>query len=386
VKRSPWIVVAGTVLLWTSPARPCSLCLPNALQTATYRQDAAQSRFIFYGVITGARLLPGDGPGDAGKGVSDFQIKQVVVASSPWDSKVKGFPIPRYIPVRDAKDPPQYVLFCDESDGKLDVFRGAPVKSEAAAKYVTGLVAAEKKGTPDVLRHCFDYLEHSDKELAADAYLEFAKANDRDIAAAAPKLSADRLRAWLKDANTPDQRLSMYAFLLGGCGGDADAKLLREMIDKPTERTTPAFDGLLGGYIQMRPREGWELALSILKDEKRPFNLRYAVVRTLRFYHTWKPDDSRERVMQGMAAILRQSDIADIAVEDLRKWKTWDLTADVLALYGKKGYDAPLMQRTLVRYALTCPKPEAARFADDLRRSDPDLYRDVAEALEFEKK
>ena len=29
----------------------------------------------------------------------------------------------------------------------------------------------------------------------------------------------------------------------------------------------------------------------------------------------------------------------------MRRWKAWDLTSDVLALYGKKGYDAPLMQR-----------------------------------------
>src|SRR5947199_184873 len=92
---------------------------------------------------------------------------------------------------------------------------------DAAAEYVKGLLAA--KTTADVLRHCFDYLEHSDKELAADAYLEFAKATDRDIGAVAPKLSAEKLRGWLKDANTPEQRLGMYAFLLGGCGGDGDA-------------------------------------------------------------------------------------------------------------------------------------------------------------------
>ena len=80
------------------------------------------------------------------------------------------------------------VLFCDVYQDKLDVYRGSPVKSEAAAAYVKGLLAAEGKGTAAVLRHCFDYLEHADEALAADAYLEFAKATDRDIAAVAPKL------------------------------------------------------------------------------------------------------------------------------------------------------------------------------------------------------
>jgi hypothetical protein len=373
------------VLLAASLARPCSLCTPNAQQTATYRQDAGQSRLILYGVVSGSRLLPAGGPADVGKGVSEFQIKSVL-KSDPWLGNKAALEIPRYIPVSDPKAPPKYLLFCDVYQGKLDVFRGVPVRSEAAIEYVKGLLAADRKGTGDVLRHCFNYLEHADKELAADAYLEFARANDPDIAAAAPKLSATMLRGWLKASTTPGERLGMYAFLLGGCGGEADARFLREMVEKPTDRTSAAFDGLLGGYIQLRPREGWERALSIIKDEKRPFALRFAVVRMLRFYHTWKPDDTRGRVMEGMSAILRQNDIADVAVEDLRRWKEWDLTGNVLSLYGKKGYDAPLMQRALVRYALTCPRPEAARFADDLRRKDPDLYRDVAEALEFEKK
>jgi hypothetical protein len=383
VKRALGIVVL-VIALVASPVRPCSLCTLQ-VQTATYRQDAGQSKLILFGAVTASRLLPANGAGDAGKGVSTFEIK-TVLKSDPWLGKKTAVEIPRYVPVSDPKDPPKFILFCDVYKGDIDVFRGAPVKTETAAVYLKGLLAADAKGTTDVLRHCFDYLEHADKELAADAYLEFAKATDRDIAGVAPKLPPEKLRGWLKDANTPEQRLGMYAFLLGGCGGDADAKLLRAMIEKPTERTSPAFDGLLGGYIQLRPKDGWDLALSILKDEKRPFALRFAVVRTLRFYHTWKPEETQKLVMQGMATILSQSDVADIAVEDLRRWKAWDLTSDVLALYGKKGYDAPLMQRALVRYALTCSRPEAKKFADDLRRTDPELYRDVAEALEFEKK
>jgi hypothetical protein len=384
VKRSPWIVLAGTVLLLVAaPARPCSICQLNFRQMSTFREEAGQCRLVLFGTVTSSSLDKATGPADVGKGVSQFEIK-TVLKSDPWLGNKTSLEIPRYVPITDPKDPPKYLLFCDVSKDKLDIFRGTPVKSEAAVAYMKGMLAA--KGTAEVLRHCFDYLEHSDKELAADAYLEFAKATDGDIAGIGPKLSPEKLRGWLKDAGTAEDRLGMYAFLLGGSGGDTDAKLLREMIEKPTDRTANAFDGLLGGLIQLRPKEGWELAQSILKDEKRPFGVRFCVIRLLRLYHTWKPDDSREHVMQGMATILRQNDLADIAVEDLRRWKTWDLTGDVLALYGKKGYEAPIMERTLVRYALTCPRPEAAKFAEDLRRKDPDLYRDIAETLQFEKK
>jgi hypothetical protein len=380
------MVPAGVALLLVaSPARPCSICQLNAQQSATYREDLAQSRLILYGVVTSSRLLPADGPGDAGKGSSHFEIK-TVLKSDPWLGDKTALEIPRYVPVTDPKDPPKYLLFCGIVKDNLDIFRGVPVRSEAASAYVKGLLAAEGQGTAAVLRHCFDYLEHADRELAADAFLEFARATDADLAGVAPKLSAEKLRGWLKEPNTPEQRLGLYALLLGGCGGEADARLLRKMIEEPTDRTAAAFDGLLGGYIRMRPKDGWDLALAVLKDPKRPFTVRFAAVRMLRFYHGWKPDETRDRVMQGMATILRQSDIADFAVEDLRRWKEWELTGDVLGLYGKKGYDAPLMQRALVRYALTCPRPEAKTFADDLRRRDPDLYRDVAESLQFEKK
>jgi hypothetical protein len=370
------------VMLVAAPALPCSFCNPDLKQTATFRQDAAQAKFIVYGVVTRSTFQSTPG---GGGGTSQVEIKATVKP----DDFLKGksvLDVPRYVPVTDPKDPPKYLLFCDVFQGKLDVFRGTPIKSEAAASYVKGLVEVEGKGTPAVLRYCFDYLEHADPEIATDAFLEFIKATDRDIAAVAPKLSPEKLRVWLTEPKTPDFRLGLYAFLLGGCGGEKDAALLRSLIEKPSDRSLTAFDGLLGGYIQMRPKEGWELAQSILKDERRAFAVRYAVIRMLRFYHAWKPDESRNSVLRNLAVVLKQSDIADLAVEDLRRWGEWDLTDDVLRLYGQKGYEAPLMQQALARYALTCPKPESAKFVANLRRDNPDLYKRVSESLQFDKK
>ena len=85
-------------------------------------------------------------------------------------------------------------------------------------------------------------------------------------------------------ATTPTDRLGLYAFLLGACGGADDAALLRSLLQNPSERVLPAFDGLLGGYIHLRPQEGWDLALETLRDEKQPFPVRFAALRMLRFY------------------------------------------------------------------------------------------------------
>src|SRR5262249_14945357 len=202
------------------------------------------------------------------------------------------------------------------------------------------------------------------------------------------KLSPDKLRGWLKDPQTPAGHLGLYAMLLGACGGDEDASLLRSLIASPNDRTTPALDGMLAGYIRLRPKEGWDTTLGLLRDEKQPFLVRYAALRTLRFYHGYKPDDTRAQVLQGLAATVPQGDVADLAIEDLRRWQIWDRAGDVLAQYGKKSHSAPIMRRAIVRYALSASphNPEAATFVAELRKTDPGLIKDVEESLQLEKK
>jgi hypothetical protein len=295
----------------------------------------------------------------------------------------KAIDLGRYLP----DDPKtRFLVFCDVFKGKLDPYRGVPLKGDAAADYVRKAIALDPKDTTANLQFFFRYLEHPDAEVARDAFAEFAKAGDQDVARVAPKLSPERIRGWLKDPATPPERLAVYAMLLGGCGGDADAALLEGMLKDEGPRAAGAYDGLLAGYMHLRPREGWELALATLRDGRKPLPVRLAAVRTLRFYHGSRPKESRDNVLKGMAALLEQGELADLAVEDLRRWALWDLTHEVLSVYGKKGYDAPIMQRAVVRYALSCKdSPEAARFVADRRRVEPDLVKEVEESLEFEK-
>ena len=246
-------------------------------------------------------------------------------------------------------------------------------------------MALDPKDPGGNLDFYFRYLENADKEIALDAFLEFARANDKQIGQASSKLSADKLRAWLKDPQTPPERLSMYAFLLGGCGGDVDADFLAEQLNDDGDRTVNAYDGYLGGYIHLRPREGWEKALAVLRDGRKPLPMRLAVIRMVRMYHGWPPKESQENDAAAETAMIAQGELADVAIEDLRRWQTWDLTPDVLALFGKKGFDAPIMQRAIVRYALSCDDDAAKRFTAEHRQAEPDLVKEVEESLQFEK-
>jgi hypothetical protein len=374
--RSLALTVTALVLA-ASPVSACSLCA-SLMDQKTFREDAALSKILLFGTLANPKLATGGG------GTTEFNIT-ATLKSDPALGDKKMLELPRYLPVSDPKDPPRFLLFCDVYKGKLDFFRGTSVKSAGAVDYVKGALALDPKDRPRVLRYYFDFLENPDKEIANDAFLEFAKASDVELGQVAAKLSPEKLRGWLKDPQTPDSRLGLYAFLLGACGGDAEAAFLRKLLDEPTDRTKAAFDGILGGYINLRPREGWDLAMTLLKDEKKPFTIRFAVVRTLRFYHNWKPDDSKEYVQRGLRVILSQGDLADMAIEDLRRWQVWDLTSEVLGLYGKKGFDAPIVRQAILRYALSCPKTDtaAATFVAERRKQDPELVKDAEDALKF---
>jgi hypothetical protein len=288
--------------------------------------------------------------------------------------------------VSDPKNPPRYLVFCDIYKGKFDPFRGVPLKSPNSVDYVRKVLKLDPKDQTNNLFFFFRHLDNADPEISRDAFLEFAKATDQEIASIARRLDAAKLRAWLRARETPAERLSIYALLLGACGTDDDARFLKTMLDEASERTVNAYDGFLAGYIHLRPREGWDLAHSLLRDSRKPMLIRLAVARTLSYFHGAQPKESAESVLKCLDAIIAQGELADIAIEDMRRWNLRTRTPDVLELYGKKGFDAPLMKRTIVRYALSCKDDPTARgFVEERRREDAELVKGVEEELQFEK-
>jgi hypothetical protein len=361
------------LLLLPRPAAPCSLCGGDLKSRLTLRQEAGRptARMILYGTIRNKRDST----------VSELVLNSIL-RSNPFLKGKTFLTLPRFYPVNDAK----LIVFCDLDKGKIDPYRGVPIKGASAVDYLKKALALNKKDVVGNLAFFFRYLNDADPEVSRDAFLEFAKTGDQDIARAAPKLSADKLRTWLKDAKTPPERLSVYALLLGACGKEADAKLLRELLDRKEERYTNAADGLLGGYMHRKPKEGWDLAFAILRDGRKPLTLRLAVLRVLRYYHGAQPRESRANVLKAMGVVLAQGELADLAVEDLRQWQMWDLTRPILALYGKKGFDAPLMQRAILRYALCCKATaESKDFLAKRRAAEAEVVKEVEESLELEK-
>jgi hypothetical protein len=373
-----FVTLSPCLLVPLSPAEACSLCGGLLRQEPTFRQEAASesARVIVVGTAENPQLSTR---------TTDLRITEVLRSAPPLQGK-KVIPVKQYLPVANAKNPPRYLVFCDLNKDEFDPFRGVPLQGAASIEYVRKAIALDAKDTVGNLRFFFRYLDHPDPEIARDAFREFAKAGDRDLAAVARRLDATKLRAWLTARETPTERLSVYALLLGACGTEADARMFKTMLDEASERTVNAYDGILAGYIHLRPREGWDLTYSLLRDGRKPMLIRLAAARTVSYFHGAQPKESCDNVSKCLDAMIAQGELADIAIEDMRRWDIRTRTRDILALYGRKGFDAPLMKRTIVRYALSCKSDaNAAAFVEARRREDAEMVKGVEEELQFEK-
>ena len=385
--RPSMLSIACAIALLTAlpcPSPACILC-GQVRVTQTLREEAnyPSARLILYGTLGKARLFS-DAPG---KGETDFHIEAVLRADpqlAPESRKRKGdvLVLPHYLPPQKPGMPTRSLVFCDVVGGRFDLYRGVEVASPAAADYLAGVLALDLRDSRHSLLYFFRFLDHPDKVVAQDAYMEFVKASDREVADAGRYLSATKLRAWIRDPNTPAERLGLFAFLLGSCGSKEDVAWFESALANPSGRTAEAYDGILSGYIRLRPKEGWTLAVKLLREGRATLPIRLSAIRTLRFYQAWIPRESRTGLLAALGAVLQQGELVDLAVEELRRGEMWDLTEAVLALYGRKGLDAPIQRRAIVRYALSCPLPRAKAFVGELRKREAELVSEVEETLQ----
>ncbi len=370
----------AALLLAQAAVSACSLCGEGFRDKPTFRQEAAKrgARLILHGTISDPTL-------DGDKGRTDFTIKGVIRDDAAIKGKTK-LVLPRYLPVEDKKNPPQYLLFCDVDKGGVDPYRGVPIRGPRTVEYFKKALALGTKDPAANLAFFFDYLDDVDPEVARDAFLEFARASDDVVIQAAPKFDRARLRKWLDDPKTHKGHLGLYAMLLGACGKAEDGEYLRKLIDGKEERYQDAADGLLAGYVCIEPKKGWEMMHGILSDGRKPLSLRLKALGSLRFFTLARPKESRPEVVKALKSVIVQGDLSDFAIEDLRINKIWDLTDTVLGCWGKKGYESPLLKRAILRYAVTCAPTDASKaFLAARKKDEAEALDQIEEWLRFER-
>lgn len=373
---APRAAALALLIFAAQPAAACTFCDGGFRGRQTLRLHHAGAKVVLAGQLRNPRV-DANAPGG---GTTEFHVS-TVLKDDPARGARAVLTLPKYLPVI-GDTPPDYLIYCDVVNGALDPSYGLPAPA-AVVEYAKAAAAATDADPVKQLGFFFRHLDHAQPAVAADAFLEFAKAADADILKAAPAFDRAKLRTLIAAPATPTERLGVFSFLLGSCGTADDAAFLASMLtpNPPTERASAAFGGLLAGYILLKPQDGWTFTAAVLADERRGYADRLSAVNTVRFFQATRAAESKPHVLRCCAALLPCGDLADQAVEDLRRWGYWDLTADVLAQYPKPTHAAPIVRRAVVRYALTCPADDARRFVASLRQTDPRLVADVEDML-----
>jgi hypothetical protein len=369
-------VTVLVLALLSGPLLACSFCGDSFARRQPLRERFAESKLVLAGQLKNAVANPD------GTGSTEFHIATVLKGEI---GKHRVLTIPRYLPVV-ADTPPDFVFFCTIADGKIEPVHGVS-GGKALVDYLKAIDVANS--VPARLAQAFAHLDADDSTVSTEAFLEFARASDAELAGAKGVLDRKKLRGWIADPKTPVDRLGVYGLLLGLCGDAADAKFLLTLLksDRPDDRIASNLGGLLGGAILLAPDDGWKFAAQLLADPKRNFSVKLNAISTLRFFQATRPKESRERILACLAVVIANGDLADLAIDDLRRWKWWDLTATIFEQYPKPSHAAPATRRGIVRYALQCPDESAKAFVADVRAKDPALVKKVEDNLKlFEKK
>jgi hypothetical protein len=225
----PFVIATLAALSAAQAVAPACGFIQTAPAENTLREEAGLSKFVAYG--TAAARRPGL--------TTDLTVLEVFKPFPALAGK-RFLRLAREVHVEDPTNRPRFLVFGDTHRGEFELYRAALV-TPACVTYLKGLMALDAKDRQRRLRYCFDFLEHADPSVAADAFVEFLKSPDLDIARVAARLAPGRLRTWLRDPNTLRHRLRLYGFLLGNCGGKGDAPT------PPTARSS-------GGSVIGQPR------------------------------------------------------------------------------------------------------------------------------------
>jgi hypothetical protein len=361
--------------LTATPSAPaCPFCMEE--RGPTLMGDFEQAAMVLVGSFKNARIANGGFE----EGTTDFVIEQALKSHDIIKDK-KIITLPRYINQPKNK----FLIFCEVYKKNIDPYRGEELSAGGEmVKYLSGGLALKDKSQGEKLRYCFDFLNCPEFAVALDAYREFARADYKDYKDMAKKLDPKILVAWLEDEKTPPYRYGLYASLLGHCGTAEHAKLLRKMIDDPEKSKGSGIDGMLASYVMLDPKEGWKYVKEIL-DESKDFALRYAALRTCRFFYGERPDlIATNDLVKGVALLLKHRDMADFAIEDLRRWKRWEMSDTILDLFGKESHNVGTIRRAILRYALRCPESRAKTFVAEQRKRDAEWVNDTEELLQLE--
>lgn len=265
--------------------------------------------------------------------------------------------------------------------GGLDFTTVYAEPSAELLAYVKGVAALPPDDLAARAAFFVRLLGHDEPRILDDVAEELDALNKRHLGAAARHLSPDAVVRWLKCAaewNRPDL-MNHIGLLLGFCGKAEHGRHLKAALPKMKNFLC---DGLLCGYVLLRPAAGWKAVEALLRDREAPDEKRLSALKAVRYFYEERTDVLlRSDLVQALLPVLDDEAWADWVIRDLRKWRRWELTRQVLRRFNAGELHIRL---EVLRFALECPEAAAAEFVRRERHRDPEEMASIEELLQLE--
>jgi hypothetical protein len=338
-------------------------------------------RFIDSPILVTGRFQNAVEPNNAlPDGQVELAIDDVLVPHNLLKDR-KTLLVPRHIASKD-----KFLVALEANAGKLEAVAGHPIDEKGdIVKFFRGALQLKDKSALGRIRYSVDFLRSPHKEVADSAHHQLRDASYADLRRVGEPLRAEPLLQALQDANTPNEHLGTFGMLLGHCGKKEHAVLLRKLIDRHAQQALIGMHGLFLGNVLLEPEIGWNFIVKHAQQKEKSFLSRYAALRAMRLLGDERKDlVDAKKWAAGIARILNVPDMADFAIEDLRKRQCWDHCDAVLDLHGKPAFRSLVIRNSMLRFALQCPLPAAKTFVVLERARDPESVSDTEELLALE--
>lgn len=226
------------------------------------------------------------------------------------------------------------------------------------------------------LRFYRHYLEDEEDLISRDAYDEFASTPYDVIQQIGPEMDHDQLIKWAKNPEIGADRKRLYFTMLGVCGSKDDLPMLEQMLRNPAKSVTGGLDALIACYLTLAGESGLPLIDELfIASKKTPFPQSYAAIMAIRFHGTEGDVIPRSALVESLHKVLDRSELADMVIPDLAKWKDWSQVERLKKLFIEAEKDKNWLRVPVINYLRACPLPKAEEAIAELEKIDPDAVR-----------
>lgn len=245
-------------------------------------------------------------------------------------------------------------------------------------EYVEMLGKLPEKG-PDRLNFFQKYFEDEESVLAFDAYDEFARAPYEDVLALKERMDHDQLVKWILNPETSVNRRRLYFTMLGVCGGPQDVEMLERLIRSDDRKEQAGLDALVSCYLKLKGPDGLTLIEDeFLKNDQADYVDTLATISALRFHGSEEKIIPRERLVAAVRTLLDRPKMADMVIPDLARWEDWSVMEKLVDLFKNSTEETIWVRVPVIQYLQVCPKPDAKKYIEELRKIDPDAVARAA--------